>query len=165
MMEDLGEVPEMSYLVTLDVIPLNTNIPNEGGLRATWEALNGTRPGNPKPRNRSIMKLLKLGLTRNNLKFNGRFFLQIGGTTIGTNMAPDFAIVYMGDFENKYVYIHPLQPLTYLRYIDDCFMVWPHSLEELNGFILHLSDFELTLKFMYEASRSQLSFFGPPSEI
>ena len=147
-----------TLLVTMDVCSLYTNIPNDDGLRASLLALNLHRRGAVKPTNLSIIKLLNLVLKRNNFHFNGNNYLQIGGTAIGTKAAPSFAITYMGAYEEEHVYTYGLQPLLYLRYIDDIFMLWPHGEKELSTFIEHLNNRVPTIKFTEEHSATNVSF-------
>ena len=56
-----------------------------------------------------------------------KHFLQICGTAIGTKAAPGFCCNYVGVFENKFVYTYHQQPLVWLRYIDDIFLIWTHT--------------------------------------
>ena len=39
--------------------------------------------------------------TMNNFTFNGKHFLQIHGTAMGTKMAPSFANLFLGHFESN----------------------------------------------------------------
>ena len=54
-LEDLGELPANTLLVTLDVSSLYTNIPNDIGIEACQEQLNLYRTGATNPRNDSII--------------------------------------------------------------------------------------------------------------
>ena len=97
-------------------------------------------------------------LKKNNFQFNGNNYLQVGGTAIGTKAAPGFAIVYMGMFEDEYVYTYPQQPKIYLRYIDDIFMLWQHGEEDLDKFVKHLNNCVETIKFTHEISLTKVAF-------
>ena len=55
-------------------------------------------------------------LSMNNFTFNGDHYIQVGGTAMGTKVAPGFANCFMGDFEEQFVYPYRLQPLKYLRF-------------------------------------------------
>ena len=88
----------------MDVASLYTNIPNDGGLLAAKTVLDNYRMGRQKPKNSSLCQLLKMVLTMNNFDFEGRHYLQVGGTAMGTKVAPSFANTYMGWFENQHVY-------------------------------------------------------------
>ena len=111
-------------LVTLDVSSLYTNIPNLEGLNAAYDALCRDRGVDAQPSNISLMDMLNQVLTMNNFQFNGTNYLQIGGTAMGTRVAPSYANIFMSSFEDKYVYDYHLQPLVWYRYIDDVFCIW-----------------------------------------
>ena len=145
-------------LVTMDVTSLYTNIPNNEGLKASFQALLKHRTGDVKPRNLSIIRLLEMVLKKNNFQFNGNNYLQVGGTAIGTKAAPSFAIIYMGSFEDEYVYTYHLQPLLFIRYIDDIFMLWQHGIDELEIFHEYLNTRVPTITFTKEYSNTNVSF-------
>ena len=156
---DIGQLPENCTLVTMDVSSLYTNIPIDEGIIAAREALIKYRPTpNLKPTNNSLITLLGLVLKRNNFQFNGINYLQVGGTAMGTKVAPSFAITYMGAFEEKYVYTYRLQPLMYLRYIDDVFIIWQHGEKELKEFFTYLNSSSPHIKLTTESSTKQIAF-------
>ena len=78
-------------------------------------------------------------LTLNNFEFNGEHFLQIGGTAMGTRLAPSYTNLFMSDFEDKFVYTYREQPLWWKRFIYDIFMLWTHGRDQLDEFIAHLN--------------------------
>ena len=159
LMSDLGEPPDNCILVTMDVSSLYTNIPNDEGLQAAMETLMRHRSTpNIKPTNLSLVKMLEMVLKMNNFQFNGVNFLQVGGTAMGTKVAPSYAVNYMGSFEKKHVYTHPLQPLLYLRYIDDIFIIWQHGETELDIFIEHMNTCSEHIKFTTERSTKEIAF-------
>jgi len=38
---------------------------------------------------------------------------------MGTKLAPNYANLFMADFESKYLFNYPKQPAYYRRYLDD----------------------------------------------
>ena len=66
---------------------------------------------------------------------------------MGTKLAPNYANLFMADFENKFVFNYPIQPTYYRQYIDDIFFIWEHSTTELQQFIDHLNSRHPTIKF------------------
>lgn len=164
-LQEVGPLPENCYLVTLDVTSLYTNIPNYEGMRAVTKALSKHRKGKNNPSNTSIIQLLKMALTKNNFQFNGKNYLQIGGTAMGMRAAPSFANLFMADFEEQYVYTYHLQPLLWVRFIDDIFMIWQHSLEELLSFQTYLNGVHNTIKFTMEHSQSDIAFLDTSVQI
>ena len=159
LINDLGQLPDNCILVTMDVSSLYTNIPNNEGLTAARIALDTHRPQtNVKPTNTSLIGLLKLVLTKNNFQFNGVNFLQVGGTGMGTKVAPSFAVTYMRAFEKENVYTYRLKPTIYLRYIDDIFMIWPHGQNELEQCFHHMNNCSQHIQFTTEQSDSEIPF-------
>ena len=156
--QDITHVPENTILVTLDVKSLYTNIPNELGIKACLQALQKHRRGKQNPSNISIIRLLNMVLTINNFEFNGDHYLQIGGTAMGTRAAPNYAIISMNWFEATFVYTYQPQPLLWVRYIDDIFMLYQHGQHELEKFIKHLNSCHSSIQFTTEQSNEQVSF-------
>ena len=110
------------------------------------------------PTNHSICRLLDLVLTTNNFEFDNKHFLQIGGTVMGTKLAPSFANIFMGDFEDKFIYSYPVKPLIWKRFIDDIFLIWTYGDNKLKDFVTHLNNCHDTIKFTLEQSLSTVNF-------
>ena len=149
---------EGTILVTLDVSSLYTNIPNREGIEACKIMLNTMRPHARAPTNDSIIKLLTLVLSKNNFDFNEKHYLQIGGTAMGTRVAPSYANTFMGWFEDEFVYTYNPAPMVWKRFIDDIFVIWTHGLERLNAFVHHLNNCLPSIKFEAEQSCSEIHF-------
>ena len=78
---------------------------------------------------------------------------------MGTKMAPGYANVFMGKFEDDFVYTHPTPSLTlWKRYIDDCFAIWTGPLAQLEVFINYLNSCDPNIKFTFEASQTSVNF-------
>ena len=54
---------------------------------------------------------------------------------MGTKMAPSYANLFLGLFEANALKNAPFQPHTWLRYIDDIFMIWTEGPDNLKIFI------------------------------
>lgn len=154
--EALKDIPPDALLVTLDVTSLYTNIPNEEGIRAVLEYVLHDRERTLEAR--WIRDLLKLVLYKNNFEFNGHHFLQIGGTAMGTKVAPSLANLFMGKLEKDLIKDWPDKPLVWFRFIDDVFCVWTHGQERLGHFLDHLNQAHRTIKFTMESSHTQVNF-------
>ena len=157
-LDTIEGINEDSLLVSLDVTSLYTNIPNKEGIEASYQALLNHRGMVNNPSNLSIAELLTLVLTLNNFRFNDEHYLQIGGTAMGTRLAPSFANIYMYHFEESFVYNYHLQPNAWFRYIDDIFMIWNHGKDELLKFINHLNNACESISFSSEISQESLNF-------
>ena len=91
-------------LFTLDVVSLYTNIPHWEVIIAVILFLEKHRPHGVTPFNPSITDLLEPVLTLNNFEFNCSHYLQVGGTAMGTKVAPSLANIFMGQFEDTYIH-------------------------------------------------------------
>ena len=150
------KVDEHTILVTMDVKSLYTNIPNDEGVGAVRQFLSRAGKSTLIP---VITKFLWLILTLNNFIFNGKHYLQTNGASMGTKCAPEYANLFMADFEEKFIYprINGKCPL-YLRYIDDIFLLWRGSLQELKDFIKEINTIHHTIKFEVEFSTTEVHF-------
>ena len=93
-------LPTDTWLVTLDVTALYTQIDNTMGSHAAKEALDRFRPQpGLKPSNQNLIKLLEMVLTKNAFQFAvTQFFQQISGTSMGAKCAPSYSICFMDKF-------------------------------------------------------------------
>ena len=71
-----------ALLVSMDVTPLNTNIPHSDGIKACEEAREERDIKDPPTQ--TLVKLLKLVLKCNSFEFNGQHYLQVQGTAMVT---------------------------------------------------------------------------------
>ena len=146
-----------NILVTLDVKSLYTNIPNEEGIEAVREAI--TRSTDTKISSKVITTFLWLILTLSNFVFNVVNYLQKQGVTMGSICSPSYANLFMGYFESKYLY--PLirgKCKFYTRYIDDIFMIWKGTEEELKEFLIMINSLHPTIKFDPNYSVKEINF-------
>ncbi len=102
-------------LVTMDVTSLYTNIPNREGIVSVIKTheLNY----NSRVSIKSIMNLLTAVLRMNNFNFNGKNYLQVGGTAMGTRLTPSYVNIFMGRLEQtilKTLETKGLKPTLYL---------------------------------------------------
>ena len=155
--EDLA-ITKDSIIGTLDVTSLYTNIPNSEGIQCIREILNRERNKLEKPSNESLIDLLDMVLTKNNFQFNKQNYLQIGGTAMGTRVAPTYANLFMANLEEKLVSSYKLQPKIWLRYIDDIFFIWEHGKDELEKWLDYLNKSHKTIKFTAEQSSVEINF-------
>ena len=158
MLDSVGNLPANCLLVTLDVASLYTNIPNEEGCVAALESLNQYRGENSLPSNTYLIKLLNRVLKCNNFDFNGNHYLQVGGTAMGTKVAPAYANTFMGWFEEKYVYSYHKQPLLWKRFIDDIFVIWQYTESDLDDFTTYLNESMPSIKFEVDKSHTNAHF-------
>ena len=83
----------------------------------------GCYKNNISPKRTEFIKNLgNLVLKHNYFEFNGQLFLQQQGTTMGTRMAPNYAIIFMHKIETELLQKSPLQPTFFKIFIDDIFL-------------------------------------------
>lgn len=146
-----------SYLVTLDVTSLYTNIPHKDGVEALKHFLqkeNTMSRLSPE----EIGKLAEIVLHNNYFQFGDDFYLQKTGTAMGSSMAPTYAALFMGKLEADFMNTRQLLPSVWHRFLDDIFMIWDHSLEDLHEFIDSLNSFHPNIKFTCTISQESVSF-------
>ena len=150
-LQDL-EIPKDAYLVTLDVESLYTNITHEEAIMTLLKIFKSH------PLKVFLLDLLKYVLKNNVFKFNDHIFTQVCGIAMGTKLAPALATIYMGEIEEEFLSQYPNKPSLWVRYIDDIFMVWPHSLEDLHEFIRALNNRRKKIKLTAEISTHSCDF-------
>ena len=157
-MKFLGKLPVECYLVTLDVSSLYTNIDIAEGLTDVQEELIETNRVKPSPQ--TLTCLLEKVLRLNNFTFSDEHFIQIKGTAMGTRVAANIANVYMGRFEENFVYKTEWSNyvIIWVRFIDDIFLIWKGDIDYLTEFIDHLNNAAPSIKFTHEISTNSGNF-------
>lgn len=157
-------LPAGAILVTLDVASLYTNIPHNDGIEAVMKAYKKAPP-KINVKSEVLETLMRLVLEHNNFEFEGKHFLQIRGTAMGTKMAPNYANLFMADLESHFLSGRQLLPLFYKRYIDDIFMIWPHGESDLLNFIRDFNVIHPNIKFSHIYSKTNINFLDVMVEL
>ena len=102
------KVKKRTFLVSTDVTSLYTNIQKNEGIDTVCKAYDNfyKEPPPPPPPPAAIpthylREMLRLILKENSFQFNGKHYLQIHGTAMGTKMAVSFANVFMAKIETE----------------------------------------------------------------
>ena len=122
--------PSDCALLAADVESLYPSIDINRGLDALDDALKGNNV-HPDTR-RFITHLARWVLYNNITEFNGKLYLQIRGTAMGTPCAVVIACIYMGTIEKKVwtsLANRRVTPLLDYRYIDDLLIIAKSKLE------------------------------------
>lgn len=148
-----------SILATMEVTSLYTNIPTDDGITTVRQILLETMDFTVAEQN-YIIQLMDLVLKNYTFLFESRFLLQIMGTAIGCNVATTFTIIYMNEFERRFVYTHPYfnNVAMWVRFIDDIFVVWQGGVESLLGFHKDINCALPSISLSLDHSREQISF-------
>ena len=73
-------------------------------------------------------------------------------------MAPSYANLFLAKFETDALMHAPHQSHTWWRFIDDIFMIWTHTENDLLNFISYLNNLHPTIKFTSSHSSTSISF-------
>ena len=155
---EIGPALKNEILVTIDVSSLYTNIQPLEGIEEVRNCLK-TREEASVP-TEFLCRMLEQVLTANIFEFDQKLFVQKIGTAMGTVCAPPFANIFMHKID---VLLRDLaraitkeneeneDPIRlYKRFLDDIFMVWRGSLDELQVFLKEINKIHPTIKFTAE---------------
>ena len=153
------KVPTDCILVSIDVSSLYTNIPHTDGLEAATTALADHTEQDPiRPPIQILRELMSIVLKNNIFEFNGDYYLQLQGTAMGTKMAPSYANLFMGKLEPTLIAQDPTHIKMWKRYIDDIFIIWTGTEDQLQTFLQNINKIHPTIKFTYESDSQELTF-------
>lgn len=145
-----------SILFCMDVKALYPSIPRQEAREVIAKVLNQRQK--KEVDTNTILQMMDAVLENNNFSFNNKQYIQTEGTAIGSKLGRNYACVYMGDWERILLEQCNVQPLFYVRYIDDIFGIWSgteadllHFHEMANG--IH-PNIQLDLRF----SKSSIEF-------
>ena len=99
-MVSLPSFPDDVVLCTIDVVSLYPNIPHDEGLIAMRKALDLRK--DKRISTESLIELAECVLKNNIFEHNLSFYKQLRGTAIGTKMALPYAIIFLGDLEERF---------------------------------------------------------------
>ena len=103
--------------------------------------------------------LLRITLGDNHFNFNDHFYNQVSGVAMGTRCAPHFANLFMASLEERALNSWTgTQPKLWLRFLDDVFMLWRSTREELDRFHHHLNQQMASINFTMECSLDKAIF-------
>ena len=151
--ENVNNKTDHSYLVSLDVRSLYTNIPHTEGIEVVRKSLQKSKPSI----SISIF-ITSLGLILlNNVIFNGVKYLQKKGCALG-KCTHSYENLLMSWFEEHFIYAVILQfSKFYLRYTDDIFLICNGTKEQFESF-LHkkANNCHPTIKYEYQISKTEI---------
>ena len=147
-----------SLISSLDVVCLYPNMDQDECISCVRKFLIENRHPSEMPSTETLIELLTFVLKFNNFQFDGKDYLQVGGTAMGTKVAPSLATVYMADFEEKFIYTHDPPPDFFIRFLDDCLIGWSHGREKFDEFVTYLNSCHKSIKFTAEVSEISVPF-------
>ena len=150
-------IPDDTFLVTIDVENLYPSIPQSDLLQVIYNEMFKHRHLLLFDPN-LIIKLLHLNINHNYLQFADSTFQQTKGTAMGAAFSPSVANIYMSVNFQRFLRTQRRTPLLLARYIDDIFMLWSHTLSDLETFLTALNNFNPALHYTYQHSTSTANF-------
>ena len=163
-----NRIPKETLFATFDVESLYSNIPHDLGV----EAINFWIEQFPEDLDERfskdfIIEALSFILENNTFQFNDEFFRQRKGTAMGTKVAPTYAALTIGYLEQK-LYSKIAEEFgqtfktefekVWKRFLDDCFLLWSKSEDDLRKLHLMLNDLHEDINFTMETSNVELPF-------
>ena len=73
-------------------------------------------------------------------------------------MVPPYAIIFLGDLEERFFSDCDISSLVWWQYIDNIFMLWQHGEKALKKFLEILNSYHPTIKFTANYSREKIGF-------
>ena len=142
------EVAATDRMISFDVVSLFTKVPVEEALDAIAQRLNQDETLEERTTlpPEQICLLTSLCLHSTYFQFQDSFFEQLEGAAMGSPLSPIIEKIFMEDLERKALEPLTLKPKMWLRYVDDTFVIWPHSEAELESFHNHINNQHTTIK-------------------
>lgn len=159
-LERIHYVPSF-WLATMDIQALYTNIDHCEGLEALQYYLQ-KRPNTDSPPTTFLVDLTRWTLHNNVFLFQDKLFKQLKGTAMGASYASNYAGLFLGQWEERYVWSqsNPFRQYIqfYGRYIDDLFFVFSGSEQLLKDFYTYLNNTNPNIKLSLDYSNKSINF-------
>jgi len=166
----IPEIREKTYLITLDVESLYTNIPIEWGIAAIIEHYTETlkcwccydidiKPIPP----RLLKKSLEFALQNCFFTYNNNTYRQLHGLTMGGSSSVQAANIVMYKFFQKFdadqrMKITNYNAWNHHRFIDDLFGIWNKPITEFHEYFKQLNNFHKNFRFTLNFSLTDIPF-------
>lgn len=148
-------ISKNAWLLTFDVESLYPNVEHEGCMHACASAYRGTSMEKS-----MIEECMQFVLKNNVVCVRGKYYKQIFGGAMGTNCMPPAAQLYLaimweGPIKQK---LGAAFPKVYRRFLDDGFVVFEGSEQELLSFLEVLNKALPNIKITQSYSQFQVDF-------
>ena len=104
-----------------------------------------------------MRRWLELILKRNCFEFDGKFYLQTTGVSMGNNASPELSDISLFALEQEFVEYDP-NIVFYKRYRDDILMAYMSSEEDFQNLINFMNRSPPTLRFTFDILDQQVTF-------
>ena len=126
-------------IISYDVKALFTSVPIEPAIKIIKQHLENDQELQQRTSMsvQHIIMLLEFCLKNTHFVFQGRFFEQTDGASIGSPLSPIIANLYMEAFEEKAINTSPTPPSMWRRFVDDTFVIIKKT--QKDSFISHIN--------------------------
>ena len=124
-------------MLSLDIVSLFTNMPVSDVLDFIDGKITAGSIRVDLPRD-IFMSLLRLYIKGNVFEFNGKCYRQGFGISMGSPLSPVPAGLYIEFFETELLRRSSISPASWLRYVDDVFVLWRDD-EDFTSFFSKLT--------------------------
>ena len=147
-----------SFLVSFDVESLFTNVPVKETTEISIDLIlqHHTNLKISKPQ---LRKLFHFATSQTHFLFDGQYYDQVDGLSMGSPLGPTMANVFMGTHEKQWLQnFQGPDVLFYRRYIDDVFCVFEKE-ESVEQFLNYLNNRHPNIKFTMEKEKEGVLAF------
>ena len=148
-----------NFLVSYDVCSLFTSIPLQETIEIAVELIFENNP-QLKVRKRELKQLFNFDTSGTHFIFNGSFYGQIDGVSMGSPLGPVLANLFMGYHEKKWLQeFDKGKILRYKRYVDDIFFCMFGNEKNAEHFFEFLNCQHKSIKFTLEKESNKFLSF------
>lgn len=125
------------FILTMDVTALYSNISHELGIKCIDHTVSQD-PEIPEAQKFFLLNSFNFILENNYFIYGEEIYRQKKGTAMETRVAPTYANLFMGSFEEKYIYgdeDFKSKIILCKRFIDDLIFIWKGDQEEAMSFV------------------------------
>lgn len=159
-LNDFNWTSDSSWL-SCDVVGLYPSIPHDKGIIMLSKFLDQYSSYTLETKD-FLVRAVDFLLGHNYFSFDGDFYLQQQGASMGARFSPSLANIFMAMWEESFLFseTNPFAPHIrwYGRFIDDLLLVWGGKDHLVPLFVDYLNSNDFNLKFTYHHHRTTISF-------
>lgn len=148
---DTQNIPKDYKIISLDVISLYTNIPNDLLLKVIDKKWNDIKDHTKLPK-KTFIEALKLTQKCNYFQFHDNFYEQLDGCAMGSPISSTVAQLVMEYLEENVLSSININIIFFKRYVDDCLTAIPSN--KIDELLSAFNNFHPKLKFTTETEQN-----------